>query len=252
MSCERVHAPSRCALFTTFIVNFGHLHESAAHKKFMGMVIILAGFEINVLKTSMTEPIFGCGKQTASDTPATRSSIDKNITEDAERRTAVGIGFEDAEAEQLSCGIFRLEYRSSIRRHVPLYIYKPQMTAVRIELRHIFLSIENKMSDSHLHLAMGNIFHILRQMRIKQIRKRILVLNSCRCNDNIIHILCYYFLDFADNGADGLGNDQKYTENRDACDHHHNHGRQMTGLYAKIGQERHLRLLEEKFERGSD
>ena len=26
----------------------------------------------------------------------------------------------------------------------------------------------------------------------------------------------------------------------------------MTGLYAEIGQERHLRLLEEKFERGSD
>ena len=109
----------------------------------MGMVIILAGFEINVLKTSMTEPIFGCGKQTASDTPATRRSIDKNITEDAERSAAVGIGFEDAEAEQLSCGIFRLEYRCSIRRHVLLYIYKPQMTAVSIELRHIFLSIEN-------------------------------------------------------------------------------------------------------------
>ena len=85
----------------------------------------------------------GCGKQTASDTPATRSSIDKNITEDAERSAAVGIGFEDAEAEQLSCGIFRLEYRCSIRRHVLLYIYKPQMTAVSIELRHIFLSIEN-------------------------------------------------------------------------------------------------------------
>ena len=119
-SRERVHAPSRHSLFTTFVVNFGHLHESAAHKKLMGMVIILAGFEINVLKTSMTEPIFGCGKQTASDTPATRSSIDKNITEDAERSAAVGIGFEDAEAEQLSCGIFRLEYRCSIRRHVLL------------------------------------------------------------------------------------------------------------------------------------
>ena len=156
----------------------------------MCMVIILAGFEINILQAPMTEPIFGCGKQTSSDTPATRSSIDKNITEDAERRAAVGIGFEDAEAEQLSCGIFSLEYRSSIRRHVPLYIYKPQMTAVRIELRHIFLSIKNKMSDSHLHLAMRNIFHILRQMRIKQIRKRILVLNSSRCNDNILHI--YY------------------------------------------------------------
>ena len=156
----------------------------------MGIVIILAGFEINVFQVPLTEPIFGCGKQTASDTPATRSSIDKNITEDAERRAAVGIGFEDAEAEQLSCGIFRLEYRRPFRRHVFLYIYKPQMTAVRIELRDIFLAIENKVSDSHLHLAMGNIFHILRQMRIKQIRKRILVLNSCRCNDNIIHI--YY------------------------------------------------------------
>ena len=156
----------------------------------MGMVIILAGFEINVLKTSMTEPIFGCGKQTAPDSPAPRISIDKNIAKHAERRAAVGIGFEDAEAEQLSRSIFRLEYRRPVRRHVFFYICKPQMTAVRIELRHIFLAIENKMSDSHLHLAMGNIFDILRQMRIKQIRKRLLVLNSSRCNDNILHI--YY------------------------------------------------------------
>lgn len=175
---------------TTFIVNFRHFHESTAHKKFMGIVIILAGFEINVFQVPLAEPIFGCGKQTAPDSPATCTSIDKNIAKHAERRAAVGIGFEDAEAEQLSCGIFRLEYRGPFRRHVFLYICKPQMTAVRIELRHIFLAIENKMSDSHLHLAMGNIFDILRQMRIKQIRKRILVLNSSRCNDNILHI--YY------------------------------------------------------------
>ena len=175
---------------TTFIVNFRHFHESTAHKKFMGIVIILAGFEINVFQVPPAEPIFGCGKQTAPDSPAPRISIDKNIAKHAERRAAVGIGFEDAEAEQLSCGIFRLEYRGPFCRHVFLYICKPQMTAVRIELRHIFLAIENKMSDPHLHLAMGNIFDILRQMRIKQIRKRILILNSCRCNDNILHI--YY------------------------------------------------------------
>lgn len=174
----------------TFIVNFRHFHESPAHKKFMGIVIILAGFEINVFQVPLAEPIFGCGKQTASNSPAPRISIDKNIAKHAERRAAVGIGFEDAEAEQLSCGIFRLEHRRPFRSHVFLYICKPQMTAVRIELRHIFLAIENKMSDPHLHLAMGNIFDILRQMRVKQIRKRILVLNSCRCNDNILHI--YY------------------------------------------------------------
>lgn len=208
----------------------------------MGIVIILAGFEINVFQVPLAEPIFGCGKQTAPDSPAPRISIDKNIAKHAERRAAVGIGFEDAEAEQFSRGIFRLEYRRPFRRHVFLYICKPQMTAVRIELRHIFLAIENKVSDPHLHLAMGNIFDILRQMRIKQIRKRVLVLNSCRCNDNILHIyiLCYYFLNLADNGADGLRNDQKHTENRDARDYHHHHGCQMTGLYAEICQERHL------------
>lgn len=158
----------------------------------MGIVIILAGFEINVFQVPLAEPIFGCGKQTAPDSPAPRISIDKNIAKHAERRAAVGIGFEDAEAEQFSCGILRLEHRRPFRRHVFFYICKPQMTAVRIELRHIFLAIENKMSDPHLHLAMGNIFDILRQMRIKQIRKRILVLNSCRCNDNILHIHIYY------------------------------------------------------------
>lgn len=157
----------------------------------MGIVIILAGFEINVFKTSLTEPIFGSGKQTSTYSPTTCISIDKYIAKHAERRAAVGIGFEDAEAEQLSCGIFRLEHRHPFRRHVLLYIYKPQMTAVRIELRDIFLSVENKMPDSHLHLAMGNIFDIRRQMRIKQIRKRLLVMNSCRCNDNILHI--YYY-----------------------------------------------------------
>lgn len=174
----------------TFIVNFRHFHESTAHKKIMGIVIILAGFEINVFQVPLAEPIFGCGKQTATDSPATCISIDKNIAEHAERRAAVGIGFEDAEAEQLSCGIFRLEHRRPFRRHVFLYIYKPQMTAVRIELRDIFLTIENQMPDSHLHLAMGNIFDVLRQMRIKQISKRVLVLNRSRCNDNILHI--YY------------------------------------------------------------
>ena len=175
---------------TTFIVNFRHFHESPAHKKFMGIVIILAGFKINVFQVPLAEPVFGSSKQTSTDSPTTRISIDKNIAEHAERRAAVGIGFEDAEAEQLSCGIFRLEDRRPFRRHVFLYIYKPQVTAVLIELRDIFLSIEDKMPDPHLHLAMGNVFDIRRQMRIKQIRKRVLVLNRSRCNDNILHI--YY------------------------------------------------------------
>ena len=35
-----------------------------------------------------------------------------------------------------------------------LYIYKPEMTGVGIELRDVLLTVENQMPYSHLHLSM--------------------------------------------------------------------------------------------------